>query len=76
MNSFHLGRLGPHLKKDIEVLEKVQRRATRMVDGYRGMEYEERLKRIGLTTLELRRERADLIDVFKILKGMEGCYRR
>ena len=46
----------PHLK-DIEMLEKVQRRATRMVDGYRGMEYEERLKRIGLTTLEMRRER-------------------
>ena len=62
----------PHLKKDIEVLEKVQRRATRMVDGYRGMEYEERLKRIGLITLEMRRERADLLEVFKILKGMEG----
>ena len=65
----------PHLKKDIEVLEKVQRRATRMVDGYRGMEYEERLKRIGLTTLEMRRERADLLEVFKILKGMEGLDR-
>ena len=38
--------LRPHLKKDIEVLEKVQRKATRMMDGYRGMEYEERLKRI------------------------------
>ena len=65
----------PHSKKDIEVLEKVQRRATRMVDGYRGMEYEERLKRIGLTTLEMRRERADLLEVFKILKGMEGLDR-
>ena len=65
----------PHLKKDIEVLEKVQRRATRMVEGYRGMEYEERLKRIGLTTLEMRRERADLLEVFKILKGMEGLDR-
>ena len=65
----------PHLKKDIEVLEKVQRRATRMVDGYRGMEYEERLKRIGLTTLEMRRERADLLEVFKIMKGMEGLDR-
>jgi ribonucleases P/MRP protein subunit RPP40 len=65
----------PHLKKDIEVLEKVQRRATKMVDGYRGIEYEERLKRIGLTTLEVRRERADLLEVFKILKGMEGLDR-
>ncbi len=65
----------PHLKKDIEVLEKVQRRATRMVDGYKGMEYEERLKRIGLTKLELRRERADMLEVFKILKGMEGLDR-
>ena len=63
------------MKKDIEVSEKVQRRATRMVDGYRGMEYEERLKRIGLTTLELRRERADLLELFKILKGMEGLDR-
>ena len=63
------------MKKDIEVLEKVQRRATRMVEGYRGMEYEERLKRIGLTTLEMRRERADLLEVFKILKGMEGLDR-
>ena len=65
----------PHLKKDIEVLEKVQRRAPRMVEGYRGMEYEERLKRIGLTTLEMRKERADLLKVFKILKGMEGLDR-
>ena len=65
----------PHLKKDIEVLEKVQRRANKMVDGYRGMAYEERLKRVGLTTLEMRRERADLLEVFKILKGMEGLRR-
>ena len=42
-----------------------------MVDGNRGMEYEERLKRIGLTTLEMRRERADLLEVFKILKRMK-----
>ena len=63
------------MKKDIEVLEKVQRRATRMVDGYKGLEYEERLKRMGLTKLEVRRERADLLEVFKILKGMEGLDR-
>ena len=62
----------PHLKKDIEVLEKVQRRATRMVEGCKGMNYEGRLKNIGITTLELRRERADLLEMFKIMKGMEG----
>jgi hypothetical protein len=62
----------PHLRKDIEVLEKVQKRATKMVDGYGGLKYEERLRRIGLTELEVRRERADLLEVFKILKGMEG----
>jgi hypothetical protein len=62
----------PHLKKDIEVLEKVQRRATKMIEGYRGVDYEERLRRIGLTKLEVRRERADMLEVFKILKGMEG----
>jgi hypothetical protein len=62
----------PHLKKDIEVLEKVQRRATRMVEGCRGLNYEERLTKIGITTLELRRERADLLEMFKIMKGMEG----
>ena len=57
------------------MLEKVQRRATKMVDGYRGKEYEERLKKIELTTLEMRREKADLLEVFKILKGMEGLDR-
>ena len=45
------------------------------MDGYRGMAYEERLKRVGLTTLEMRRERADLLEVFKIVKGMEGLRR-
>ena len=62
----------PHLVKDIAVLEKVQRRATRMIIECKGKTYEERLKLVGLTTLENRRLRADLIEVFKILKGHEG----
>jgi ribonuclease P/MRP protein subunit RPP40 len=62
----------PHFSKDIEVLERVQRRATRMMEECRGRPYEERLKLVGLTTLERRRERADLIEVFKILNGLEG----
>ena len=62
----------PHFKKDIEVLEKVQRRATRMIAECKGLEYDRRLKVAGLMTLEARRERADLLEVFKILNKFEG----
>ena len=66
----------PHLVKDIEMLEKVQRRATRMVVGDRDMTYERRLKFVGLTTLETKRERADLLEVYKILNGLEGVHEK
>lgn len=59
----------PFLKKDIETLEKVQRRATKMVSQCRGLNYQERLKITGLTTLEERRNRGDMIEVYKISKG-------
>ena len=55
---------------DIRVLEKVQRRATKLVRGLRGMTYEQRLKRLNLSTLEERRKRADLIEYFKISNGL------
>ena len=62
----------PHLIKDINVLERVQRRATRMVEECKGLDYYSWLKALGLTTLETRRIRADLIEVFKIVTGEEG----
>ena len=62
----------PHYKKDIDVLEKVQRRAARMIAGCGEMNYESRLKHTGLTTFETRRERADMLEVYKILNGIEG----
>ena len=62
----------PHLQKDINMLEKVQRRATRMVEGYRGVDYLCRLKGMRLTSLETRRLRADLLEVYKIVNGLEG----
>ena len=62
----------PHLKKDVDVIERVQRRATTMMVGGRKMEYEKRLKFTGLTTLETRRERADMLEVYKIMNGLEG----
>ena len=59
----------PYLKKDILSIEKVQRRVTKMIPSISALTYEERLKRTGLISLENRRLRADLLEVFKILKG-------
>ena len=57
----------PHYQKDIDALEKVQKRATRMVENLKGMDYAERLKSVQLTILETRRIRADLIEVYNIV---------
>lgn len=59
----------PYQKKDIEKLENVQARATRLINDCRNLCYEKRLKYTGLTTLSERRIRGDMIEVFKILKG-------
>ena len=60
------------MKQDMEKLEKVQRRATKMIQGYKDLSYEERLKRCGLTTLGKRRKRGDLIKAYKIITGKEA----
>ena len=61
----------PHYQKDIILLENVQRRATKLIQGFRDIKYEERLQLTGLTTLETRRLRGDLIEIFKMLKGFD-----
>ena len=58
----------PWLRKDIEVLEKIQHRATRRMSDVRGT-YPELLEQLGLTTLEERRVQGDAIEVFKYLRG-------
>ena len=57
----------PWQKGDIEILEKVQKRAVNMVIGLRGRSYEEKLKEVGLTSLQQRRRRGDQIQVWKYL---------
>ena len=61
---------GPHHKKDIEALEKVQRRATRMVPGIKDKGYEVRLRMLNLFKLSKRRLWGDLIEAFKFIKGI------
>ena len=62
----------PHMRKYINKLERVQRRATRLISEISQLSYEERIQQCILTTLETRRIRGDQIEVFKIMQGYEG----
>ena len=54
------------------MIEKVQRRATKLVIGLKEFAYEERLTQLKLYTFEERRLRGDLIQTFKLLTGKEN----
>ena len=69
--------LAPYFKKDIDVLEKVQRRATKLVWCTKNLSYEQRLEYLGLYSLSRRRQRGDLIETYKILRNIEDIdYRK
>ena len=60
------------MRKDIDLLEKVQKRATRLMMKDTNLSYSERLKILNITTLETRRLRGDPIQVFKIFKDLDN----
>ena len=59
-------------KKDEDILEKVKQRATKIIPTIRNLEYTERLKHLKLPTLTFRRQRADMLQLFKMMRGIDN----
>ena len=59
----------PHLRKEIDMLEKIQRRATKLIPGLRDLRYEERMWTDNTRNAKIE---GDQIEVFKILNGYEN----
>jgi hypothetical protein len=60
----------PYLRKEIDMIEAVQRRATKMVPGFSNLTYEQRLRKMKLPSLEYRRFRGDMIEAYKYMHGL------
>jgi hypothetical protein len=65
----------PWYESDKECLEKVQRRAVKMISGLKATSYEDKLKELGITTLEERRRYLDMIQTYKVLTGKDNVDR-
>ena len=61
----------PWTAADVEALERVQKRAIRMVSGLRGRSYEERLVELGMLSLSQRHTQFDLVQTYKIIRGFD-----
>ena len=62
----------PHLRHDIDMLESVQRRATKLIPSLKNMLYEDRLEELNMFSVEYRFLRGDMIETYKILTGKSG----
>ena len=60
----------PRQKKDVNMIENVQRRATKLIPDLKDLPYEDRLRRLKLPSLVYRRARGDMIEVYKYLHGI------
>jgi len=60
----------PYKKGDIVEIEKVQKRATKLIISLITLPNKERLRKLKLPTLKYRRLRGDMIEVFKIINNM------
>ena len=60
----------PYLKYNIDAVERVQRRATKMVASLKELSYTDRLKKLDLETLDYRRRRSDLLEAYRIITGI------
>ena len=59
----------PHLIRDIDLIENVQRSFTRLINNFQMLNYEERLNELNLFSLQYRRERGQIIETFKFFKN-------
>ena len=60
----------PHFNKDKVLIERIQHRFTRMIPGMKELTYENRLRKLKLWSLEERRNRTDLLEVYKMFHGL------
>ena len=60
---------GPHFKGDIKLVEKVQRRATKLAQQYKTLPYEDILRALELPSLVHRRRRGDMTFTYKLMTG-------